>query len=567
MAMDPVVSAYAAVLCFSALVAAGTGFHVWRDRDRPGADWFVVAVGGVTLWTGSQFVGTLQAGLDGSLLWFKLTYVGAVVVVAALFLFTLSYTGRAHLIDRRLLAVLAVEPVVVVALVFVGHDLFHPLVTLDPRIENMLNPRYGVGFYLHLAYSSVLLAVSSALLVETLYRARRVYRGQAFALLVAIFLPWAGSIYDGFADPTLTLAEPAFAVTVVALWIALFRYDLIELSPIARATVLDALSEGVVVVDARGRVTDVNPAAERLLGVGESVVGAQATAAFDTYPELATAAERGEAPAAAVTVESAGQPRHLEVETTAFGDAASGPTGRVFLLQDVTARIERERELEHQNDRLDRFAGVVSHDLRNPLNVAQGYTDLVEPHVDDDGRAFVAQVQSSHDRMERIVENVLTLSREGHAVTDPVPVDIGILARDAWSHVATGDATLDVQTDRTVTGDRDRLLQVFENLFRNAVEHGSTSTQQAGNSVEHGSEAPDISVRVGSLPDGFFVEDDGPGIPEHERDVVLESGHSGGGGTGLGLAIVAEAIDAHGWELVVTESDDGGARFEVTSVE
>ncbi|MDY7083447.1 MAG: ATP-binding protein, partial [Halobacteria archaeon] len=114
--------------------------------------------------------------------------------------------------------------------------------------------------------------------------------------------------------------------------------------------------------------------------------------------------------------------------------------------------------------------------------------------------------------------------------------------------------------------DRGRLLHVFENLFRNSVEHG-------GN---------DVTIRVGDLPDiheetdeedddqryGFFIEDDGPGIPEEERDDVLEHGYTtSSSGTGFGLSIVRSIVEAHGWEIDVSESEEGGARFEITGVE
>jgi signal transduction histidine kinase len=113
-----------------------------------------------------------------------------------------------------------------------------------------------------------------------------------------------------------------------------------------------------------------------------------------------------------------------------------------------------------------------------------------------------------------------------------------------------------------VEGDPDRLLHVFENLFRNAVEHGG----------------PDVTVRVGPISrpafeagknvgSGFFVADDGPGIPEERRETVFEAGHTTHSeGTGLGLSIVEQFVEAHGWSIRVTESADGGARFEVTGV-
>jgi len=225
---------------------------------------------------------------------------------------------------------------------------------------------------------------------------------------------------------------------------------------------------------------------------------------------------------------------------------------------------ESRDELKRQNDRLEEFAGVVSHDLRNPLTVAEGRLGLARgecdsEHLDAAGRAL--------DRMGDLIEDLLTLTREGEAVTDRRPVDLGALAEDCWTNVDTADATLVAEADRTVSADRGRLKQVFENLVRNSVEHSSTGSRtRSGDGVKHGGAG--VTVTVGTLADGFYVEDDGRGIPPDEREEVFDAGYSTSDrGTGFGLRIVADVVEAHGWTVDVTEGSDGGARFEVTGVE
>ena len=131
-------------------------------------------------------------------------------------------------------------------------------------------------------------------------------------------------------------------------------------------------------------------------------------------------------------------------------------------------------------------------------------------------------------------------------------VALASVAREAWATVETGDASLVVDADGEVEADRDQLRQLFENLFRNSIEHAG----------------PDTTVTVGDLPDGFSVADDGPGVPEDEREQVFAPGYTtGSGGTGLGLNIVRSVADAHGWTVSLTESEDDGARFEITGTE
>jgi signal transduction histidine kinase len=252
----------------------------------------------------------------------------------------------------------------------------------------------------------------------------------------------------------------------------------------------------------------------------------------------------------------------------------------------VSVALERELtedRLRHQNERLEKFATLVSHDLRNPLNVAEGWLEMVNEECDSEA---VTHITDSHDRMRAIVDDLLLLARAGRTVDDPVALDVATVAADAWSQVETANATLTVDIDAEISGDRSRIQQLFENLFRNCVEHGSTDSrpvaddsvehgstenrrESAGDSVEHGftDDAPTLSITLGSLPGGFYVADDGVGIPESERENVLEFGYTTAeDGTGIGLGIVEDIATAHGWQVTVAESEAGGARFEFANV-
>ncbi|MFB6124835.1 MAG: response regulator [Halanaeroarchaeum sp.] len=221
----------------------------------------------------------------------------------------------------------------------------------------------------------------------------------------------------------------------------------------------------------------------------------------------------------------------------------------VSSLRSAIERIERQAELERQNDRLETFADVVSHDLQSPLSVARGRVELAREDCDSPHLGAAAR---AHDRMQSLIDDLLRLAREGETVESPVPVDLATIARNAWSNVETADATLHVHTDATVRADRSRLGELLENLLRNAVEHGGQS----------------VTVTVDELPDGFYVEDDGDGFVTDDRDAVLESGFTTAtDGTGLGLSIVEQIAEGHGWQVTVTDSDDGGARLEFTGVD
>ena len=236
----------------------------------------------------------------------------------------------------------------------------------------------------------------------------------------------------------------------------------------------------------------------------------------------------------------------------------------------VSYELERQRaaeRLERERDRLDEFASVVSHDLRNPLTAAKGRLELLAEDCDSE---HVEPVERSLSRMETLVDDLLALAREGDAVDDPEPVDLVALATDAWETTDSAGGTLRVAVDDVeVLADEARLRQLLENLFRNAVDHNSASGRtEPDDAAEHGGE--DVTVTVGPLADGggFYVADDGKGIPEDEREQVFETGYTTStDGTGFGLNIVAEIADAHGWDVRTVESETGGARFEITGVE
>ncbi|WP_121820589.1 PAS domain S-box protein [Halostella salina] len=211
-------------------------------------------------------------------------------------------------------------------------------------------------------------------------------------------------------------------------------------------------------------------------------------------------------------------------------------------------RQQANERLSEQNEQLEQFASVVSHDLRNPLNVAEGNLKLAREECDSD---HLAEVERAHARMRVLIEDILTLARDEDTVGEIEAIDLGALVESCWQTVETAEATLRTETDARVRADRSRLKQLLENLVRNAVEHGGD----------------EVTITVGDLADGFYVADDGPGIPEDEREEVFDLGYSTTtDGTGFGLSIAKQVADAHGWAIDLATSADGGARIEVTGV-
>lgn len=236
-------------------------------------------------------------------------------------------------------------------------------------------------------------------------------------------------------------------------------------------------------------------------------------------------------------------------------------------------RVANEAELERQNERLEEFASVVSHDLRNPLGLARGRLELAhEEHPSEHHE----DIRWALSRMDSLIEDLLALARQGAVVDETTTVSLAGIAEAAWMEIDDETAEFVHGDLGEIEADPDRLRRLFGNLFRNAVEHGSTSppSHAREDAVEYGStdsqsssdDGPGVTVRVERLADGgFAVTDDGSGIPDDERERVFESGYSTGEGTGLGLAIVRTIAEAHGWRVSAERARDGGTRIVIRS--
>lgn len=221
----------------------------------------------------------------------------------------------------------------------------------------------------------------------------------------------------------------------------------------------------------------------------------------------------------------------------------------ISALQTAIDRIQYQEDLHQRNQRLEEFTSVVSHDLRNPLGIAAGRIELAKQSKSDEHLDVAADAL---ERMERLIDNLLSLAKQGEQIGSIEPISIAEMVATCWKSVETGSATLCVDSSHQIRGDRTRVGQLLENLIRNAVDHGG----------------PEVTVTIGDLEGGFFVADSGDGIPDDDRDRIFEAGYSTTtDGTGFGLSIVREIATAHGWQIDVSESESGGARFEFTGVE
>lgn len=223
----------------------------------------------------------------------------------------------------------------------------------------------------------------------------------------------------------------------------------------------------------------------------------------------------------------------------------------------------------------------MAHDLRTPLQVARGYLELLDSEAVE-----TVKIGEALDDASRIVDDMLTYARnEGQVSTQAISLERAALT--AWRQIPTRGATLEVLADQQFEADIDALDRILVNLFKNAIDHGTSQSttvqsdggvtsasmgttpgQAAAEALDGAQPASDLTVTVGTFEDGFFVADDGFGFDDSLTESVFTAGvTTHPDGTGIGLAIVEQFVTAHGWSIWTAESAEGGARFEISGVD
>ncbi|UPV75636.1 PAS domain S-box protein [Halorussus limi] len=326
-------------------------------------------------------------------------------------------------------------------------------------------------------------------------------------------------------------------------------------------TIVQTVNDGIFVTNEDNRFILVNDAYTELVGYDrEEIIGSPASFVMAEKENAAALREEVERDLERETFGSkmyetrlqtaSGEIIEVEWTVAPLPEPEDTTPDTVGVVRDVTERNERERRLERQNEQLDNFASLLAHELRNPVNIGQIYSQQLSP---EEHPQAVEYVTEAFDRIEDMIEVLLLVARGREAVSECSPVRLADAARQAWDESDTSEATLDVTTDLTIDVDETYIRHLFRNLFENAVEHGGAS----------------VTVTVGDLPTGFYVADDGRGIEPDEQKTVFETGYTSSeneGGMGLGLTFVQEMADVYGWECSVAESAAGGARFEFENV-
>jgi PAS domain S-box-containing protein len=581
----------------AALVTAAIVF-VWRRPSAATIASLLAVLTGAVWWSVCSALELSAGHLAGREYWGDLKYVGVVLLPPAYLAFVLQCSGQRRW-PRWLGPALAVEPLAV--LLLLAGAATHDLVRYYPAGATLATQAAEAGplFWPHLLYNNALIWTGTVLLVVTLSRMSRLYRGQSLLLVGAILLPiMLNLLFNLRVEPfrQVDLTPFAFVLTTAVLVWGVYQLSLLDLRPVARSQIFRTISDPVLVLDPDGRVLDANPAAGHLAGRPlNEVVGRPVGQLLPTWsPDLASAMAAGAEQATPVSREVTRDGRIYDLAISALPERQRQPGGHLVVARDVTDRrqveeklcaalnaelvatnrlavaLDRERAAAEHLRTLDElksgFLQAVSHDLRTPLasvlgislTLQRGRAQISQADTDD----LLGRLAANARRLDRILTGLLDLDKLDRGIVElrREPVDLASLVAGVVSEASEELDAHPVSLELLpiqVVADAAKVERVVENLLANAARHTDPGTP--------------IWVRVEPLDRGALlcVDDAGPGIPAEQRESIFRpfqrgpAGATYAPGSGVGLALVAQIASLHNGQAWVEDRAGGGASFRV----
>ncbi|MEO8609961.1 MAG: histidine kinase N-terminal 7TM domain-containing protein [Chloroflexota bacterium] len=582
----------------AALISISLAILSYRRRALPGALIFSVLTTGAAIWATANVLENIYVDLATKTIWGQVSYFGIVTVIAAWPVYVFHHTGNGKWLTRRNLLLLCIEPAIVIVSVWTNS--LHGLIWPEIGIQYLgpytaMTASHGLVFWLHAVYGYILLLGSTILLFRSLYRSPEIYRGQVVSLLIAGVAPWIGNgLYLAGISP-IDLTPFAFTITGLALAWGLFRFQLLDIVPVARDLVMESINDGVLVLDAQNRIVDLNAAVRRIIGEERSkgLIGQPTNRVFTQVHEQVIQ-KLGSVDSMEISLGEAPAQRFFDLRVSSLTDRRGKLTGRVVILHEITEHKRIEDQMRAQNEALvktnleleiarnkaeeatrlkSQFLATMSHELRTPLNAIIGYSDIVlagmTGELSSEQRNYQERVLANAEHLLGLINDVLDLSKveAGRMEIARKPFNIQSWLRDiefqtkglAEKKKLSFNVILDAHMPANILGDSSRLKQLAINLLSNAVKF---------------TDAGGLTLEVCKGEDATWtlaVTDTGVGIPPHMLDVVFDefrqvdgTSRRAHGGTGLGLAIVRKFAVTMGGNVRVTSEVGKGSTFTIT---
>ena len=577
---------YTLPLICAALLAFGLSIYAWRHRETNGAGPFAGLMVSMAFWTLCYTLELSFVTLPTKVFWTNLMYIGITAVPAFWLVFTRQYSGE-HGFPWKWLFI---EPLLTILMAWTNpwHGLLHHQRYIEAPIHfDILLVEHGSFFWVHTAYSYVLLVWGSVLLIRRLIRVPQLYRSQTIAILLGLLSPWGANVMYLFGFnpfPHLDLTPFAFIVMGLVVFWGAFRFQLLTVVPIARDTVIDGMEDGIIVFDSEDRIIDYNPGALRLMNrPNENLIGQYATDVFSDYPDLIVRFSNVESAHEEIVIDNDPIPLVYELRISSLHDKLGRLRCRVLLIHDITWLKAVERDLraskemaEAANKAKSEFLANMSHEIRTPMNGILGMSELLlDTNLDDEQKNYLKTVRKSADLLLTIINDVLDFSRieAGKLQLDPTPfaleemlgVALNPLAALAEKKALRFQWDITPEVPRVLLGDPDRLNQIIINLVGNAIKFTESGYVSVLIDLENQTEET-VSLHI-------TVTDTGIGISKDKQSIIFEAFSQADssmtrqyGGTGLGLAIAVRLVEMMGGRMWVESELNQGSCFHFTVV-
>lgn len=565
-------NAYTITLFASALVSLCLFAYAWRRRSvTAGTEVALLAVA-IMLWAFFQGMEGLVTTRFAKMGWGAATYLGSQAVPVLFFLFSLRYTHQDKWLTTRRIAALWIVPLASITMAFTSglHHLLWKQVTLTHTTAGGVTAVYthGPWYWIALVYGYVLVIAGMVFLVRAVVKLPHRFAWQARLLVIAAVVPLLGHIMYSFTPSLvegLDVTPVTFTISGALFAVAVFRYRFLDLRPLASGVFYDGVGDAMVAVDVDGRVVDVNPAGQSLLGkTSDEAIGRPVPEVLSRLPELAELVEGGaEGDTGEVEIKLNGTRMHYDVRTWPLADHRGHVLGRLLTLHDVTELRLAQEELKRINAELEGYARTVSHDLKNPLTsmslASEGLDRLLSmpetPRRDEDVHKMLAIILSGSRKAAELTTSLLALAQAGQKPlsVEDVSVDevVSRVLEENRGLIDERGVRVEALGLGTLRADPTHVYQLFANLIGNALQHND-------------SPRPRLSVRLTGTEDGlhtFLVRDNGPGIPPDSLERVFEPFFkTGRGGTGIGLSTAERIVKTYGG--TIRAYNDDGACFE-----
>ena len=576
---------YSLPVIVASLIAIWIAYYGWQRRAAQNALLLSYISLALTEWLVFYTLQISGANLQTKVFFGELKYIGVATTPLIWLFFAIQFANQENQnLTRRWIAALAIVPVLTSILSVTTR--WHGLFWSNPQWVQAGNfsdfsVTYGPWYWLHVGYSYLLILAGTILVFRSLRQRKGLHRNQALALILSVLAPWLGNIlyFSGFNPiPYLDLTPFAFTITVSLLSWAILGFGLVKLAPIARDLTVEEMKDGMIVVDARGQLVDINPSAARMIGTSASQsIGRSLAGTLAAWPELV---ERYRNVTDTLDEISVGAGRWFELQISPLHNKSNEFLGRVIVLRDITARKEIENALSlaleqtREASRLkSHLLARVSHELRTPLGGILGFAELLQMNsfgeLNTKQAEFVEEIVESSHYLGGIIDELLDQSQLDaetlilqNTRLSVEPLFQRLKARFSGLAEAKGlgfEFQVAPNFPKALYSDERRLEQIFTNLLDNAVKF----TEQG---------RVDLSIDlVDSTHWVFAVSDTGRGIAAEAREYIFDAFRqvddaitSRNRGTGLGLSITKQLVELMHGRIRLDSEPGQGSTFTVT---